>query len=184
MSFDEKILSGVVQQVIEQLMSENGSAAAPAACVYDNVDEAVDNAVAAQRRLIAMTLEDRERMIVAMRKTALENNEMLSEMAVKETKLGRYEDKVRENILCATKTPGTEDIQPLAKTGDNGLMLLEYAPVGVIGALTPITNPTGTFIHNGISMLAAGNTDRPTPASAWAWKATPPSPLPGPPARG
>jgi len=157
MSFDEKMLSGVVRQVLETLMRENGAAPSPATCVYDSVDEAVDNAIIAQRQLIAMTLEDRERMIAAMRQTALDYNEMLSEMAVKETKLGRYEDKIRENILCATKTPGTEDIQPLAKTGDNGLMLLEYAPVGVIGALTPITNPTGTFIHNGISMLAAGN---------------------------
>ena len=42
-----------------------------------------------------------------------------------------------------------------AKTGDGGLMLLEYAPVGVIGALTPITNPTGTIINNSISMVAA-----------------------------
>ena len=29
--------------------------------------------------------------------------------------------------------------------------------MGVIGALTPITNPTGTLIHNSISMVAAGN---------------------------
>ena len=159
MQIDEKVLSGVVQQVLQQIVAEGGRSgeAAPTACVYDNVDDAVDNAVIAQKRLIEMSLEDRGKMIEAMREIVLENNEMLSEMAVRETRLGRYEDKIRENILCATKTPGTEDIQPHAKTGDNGLMLLEYAPVGVIGALTPITNPTGTFIHNGISMLAAGN---------------------------
>ena len=78
-------------------------------------------------------------------------------MAVEETKLGRYEDKVRENILCATKTPGVEDIEPRACSGDHGLMLLEYAPVGLIGALTPITNPTGTLINNSIGMISAGN---------------------------
>jgi len=71
--------------------------------------------------------------------------------------MGRYEDKIRENILCATRTPGVEDIRPQALSGDYGLMLLEFAPVGVIGALTPITNPTGTLIHNAISMIAAGN---------------------------
>src|SRR5208337_2274069 len=78
-------------------------------------------------------------------------------LAVRESGLGRYEDKIRENILCATKTPGVEDIQPVALTGDHGLTLLEYAPVGLIGALTPITNPTGTLINNSISMIAAGN---------------------------
>ncbi|TFH50097.1 MAG: aldehyde dehydrogenase EutE, partial [Lysobacterales bacterium] len=75
----------------------------------------------------------------------------------KESGLGRYEDKLRENILCATKTPGTEDIEPRAYSGDNGLTLIEYAPRGVIGSLTPITNPTGTVINNAISMVAAGN---------------------------
>jgi propionaldehyde dehydrogenase len=64
---------------------------------------------------------------------------------------------VRENILCATKTPGVEDIEPRALSGDHGLMLLEYAPVGLIGSLTPITNPTGTLINNSIGMISAGN---------------------------
>ncbi len=125
--------------------------------IYETVDEAVENAVEAQKKLIAMSLERRCEIIESIRKTILDNNEMLSALAIRETKIGRYEDKIRENILCATRTPGVEDIQPIAKTGDHGLMLLEYAPVGVIGALTPISNPTGTFIHNGISMIAAGN---------------------------
>ena len=45
----------------------------------------------------------------------------------------------------------------MRSTGDHGLMLLEYAPVGLIGALTPITNPTGTLINNSIGMISAGN---------------------------
>jgi len=125
--------------------------------IYETVDEAVENAVEAQKRLIAMSLERRCEIIDSIRKAILDNNEMLSALAIRETKLGRYEDKIRENILCATRTPGIEDLQPHVLTGDHGLTLLEYAPVGVIGALTPISNPTGTFIHNGISMIAAGN---------------------------
>jgi acetaldehyde dehydrogenase (EC 1.2.1.10) len=42
-------------------------------------------------------------------------------------------------------------------TGDHGLSLIEPAPFGVIGALTPSTNPTSTIICNAIGMLAAGN---------------------------
>jgi len=163
MTIDEKIITNVVQEVIQQIMNNNNNNDLPKTIndkitgIYDSVDDAVDNAVEAQKQLIDMTLADREKIISAIRQAALDNNEMLSKMAVEESKLGRYEDKIKENILCVTKTPGTEDIQPIAKTGDNGLMLLEYAPVGVIGALTPVTNPTGTFIHNGISMIAAGN---------------------------
>jgi propionaldehyde dehydrogenase len=157
MAINETIISSVVQKVLEQLIKEEKTLHQGFNGVYDTVDEAVENAVESQKKLIAMSLEVRDKMIAGMRKSALDNNEMLSKLAVRETKLGRYEDKIKENILCATKTPGTEDIQPFAKSGDNGLMLLEYAPIGVIGALTPITNPTGTLINNGISMIAAGN---------------------------
>jgi propionaldehyde dehydrogenase len=157
MAINETIISSVVQKVLEQLIKEEKTLHQGFNGVYDTVDEAVENAVESQKKLSAMSLEVRDKMIAGMRKSALDNNEMLSKLAVRETKLGRYEDKIKENILCATKTPGTEDIQPFAKSGDNGLMLLEYAPIGVIGALTPITNPTGTLINNGISMIAAGN---------------------------
>ena len=157
MTTNKQIIDEVVKRVIEELVKSNRSQTDGFTGLYESVDEAVDNAVEAQKKLISMSLETRDKIIASMREAVLKNNEMLSEMAVKETKFGRYEDKLIENILCATKTPGTEDIQPAAKTGDHGLMLLEYAPVGVIGALTPITNPTGTLINNGISMVAAGN---------------------------
>ena len=157
MAIQPDMLTGVVQKVLEELMRLDQADSVASTGIHDSVDTAVECAVKAQRELLALPLSIRDKLIAAMRRTTLANNEMLSKIAVEETRLGRYEDKVRENILCATKTPGTEDIQPLAKSGDDGLMLLEYAPVGVIGALTPITNPTGTLIHNSISMVAAGN---------------------------
>jgi acyl-CoA reductase-like NAD-dependent aldehyde dehydrogenase len=78
-------------------------------------------------------------------------------MAREETGLGRYEDKVRKNLLVATKTPGPEDLVPIARSGDAGLMLTEPAPFGVIGAITPVTNPSSTIICNAIGMVSAGN---------------------------
>ena len=55
------------------------------------------------------------------------------------------------------KPPGLEDLQPDSYSGDGGLTLVERAPYGIIGAITPSTNPTATVINNSISMLAAGN---------------------------
>ena len=81
----------------------------------------------------------------------------LAREAHEETGLGRYEDKVLKNQLVTEKTPGTEDLQPQAVTGDDGLNLTEPAPYGVIAAITPTTNPTSTIINNTIAMLAAGN---------------------------
>ncbi len=81
----------------------------------------------------------------------------LALLAHRETGYGRYEDKIRKNLLVTLKTPGTEDLVPKAKTGDRGLTLREPAPFGVIGAITPVTNPSSTIICNSIGMLAAGN---------------------------
>jgi acyl-CoA reductase-like NAD-dependent aldehyde dehydrogenase len=78
-------------------------------------------------------------------------------MAHEETGLGRYEDKVQKNLLVIEKTPGPEILQPLAWTGDRGLALVERAPYGVFGVITPVTNPTSTIINNAIGLISAGN---------------------------
>ena len=74
-----------------------------------------------------------------------------------ETGLGRAEDKVKKNRLVIDKTPGPEILQPSAWTGDRGLTLVERAPYGVFGVITPSTNPTSTIINNAIGLVSAGN---------------------------
>ena len=83
-----------------------------------------------------------------------ENLELISKLAVDETEIGCYEHKLIKNRLAAEKTPGTEDLISSVKTGDDGLTLVEYCPFGVIGAITPTTNPTETIICNSIGMIA------------------------------
>ncbi len=95
-----------------------------------------------------------------MRKAVLDNLEKLSQYAVEETGLGRYEDKLSKNRLVAEKTPGPEILQTVAYTGDHGLMLTERAPYGVILAITPTTNPTET-IRSGVSTSVTSSRARP-----------------------
>ncbi len=125
--------------------------------IFADVDSAVGAAEAAQRELMGMTLAKRNEMVAAIRQIVAANYENLSRMAHEETGLGRVEDKIRKNRLVNEKTPGTEDLLPLARSGDRGLVLTEPAPFGVIAAITPITNPTSTIICNTIGMVAAGN---------------------------
>ncbi|MBI5202928.1 MAG: aldehyde dehydrogenase, partial [Elusimicrobia bacterium] len=88
---------------------------------------------------------------------AIAHAEPWARAAVEETKMGRWQDKVQKNLICARKTPGVEDLQSRSYTGDTGLTLVEYAPYGVVGAVTPSTNPAATIINNSISILSAGN---------------------------
>lgn len=125
--------------------------------IFNTVEEAINAAITAQQKLMRYTLSEREKFVSAMRQAARDSAKMLAELAHEETGYGHVEDKIVKNLLAANKTPGTEDLQTIAKTGDDGLMLTEMAPFGVIGAITPSTNPTATVINNGIGMIAAGN---------------------------
>lgn len=125
--------------------------------VYATLDEAVAAAQQAFKRLNALPLAIREDMVAHMRQAGRENAVLLAELAQSETGMGRVEDKTLKNRLNADKTLGTEALRTEAWSGDGGLTITEYAPYGVIGALTPSTNPTSTPICNAIAMVAAGN---------------------------
>jgi acyl-CoA reductase-like NAD-dependent aldehyde dehydrogenase len=125
--------------------------------VFPDVDHAVQAAATAFRRLGEASLSLRESLIAAIRAAMLREGEALARHAWEETGLGRFEDKVVKNRLVTLKTPGPEALQPRTWTGDRGLTLTEWAPFGVIGAITPTTNPTSTIICNTIGMVAAGN---------------------------
>ena len=125
--------------------------------VFSTVDDAVSAAHTAHLTLVAMPLEKRKEIIANIRKRCAEHVQLLAEIAVEETGLGRVEDKIKKNLLVIHKTPGPEILQPIAYTGDAGLALIERAPFGVIGSITPCTNPSETIICNGIGMVAGGN---------------------------
>jgi acyl-CoA reductase-like NAD-dependent aldehyde dehydrogenase len=136
--------------------------------IHSTVDAAVSTAVTAQRIFHDQSIDVRRAVVEALRNISLVNAERWGRMAVEETGMGRVDDKTRKNILCAQRTPGVEDLQPRAYTGDKGLTLVEYAPFGVVAAVTPSNNPAATIISNAIAVLAAGNSVvfAPHPAAA------------------
>jgi len=125
--------------------------------IFPSINAAVDAATASFAAYSGMGLDARRVIVEAMRAAMLREGERLAYLAHAETGLGRAEDKVKKNLLVTTKTPGPEDLEPQAVTGDGGMMVTEYAPYGVIGSITPTTNPTSTIINNSIAIIAAGN---------------------------
>ena len=163
MSVSREELNLIVQEVIRNLQGAgvSGAKAGPEAPrgrgIFDSMDDAVRAAGDAQKKLAALPLALRGKMIENMRRRSLDKLEELARLGVEDTGYGRVEDKVQKNKLAITKTPGLEDLQPVSYSGDNGLTVVEQAPYGVIGAITPSTNPSETVICNSIGMLAAGN---------------------------
>ncbi len=141
--------------------AELAAAAASSAELTDGVHATIDQAVAAALAAFgsyqAMGLKRRYAIVEAIRTSMLEHAEQLARMAHRETGIGRFEDKILKNRLVTTKAPGPEDLEVAATTGDRGMMATEFAPFGVVAAITPVTNPTSTVINNTISIVSAGN---------------------------
>ncbi len=153
----------LVQDIVSK-MAMPDAAAAPAAPaeplapgIFGDIESAIAAAKVAQAELAEMSLETRADIVHAMRRVGYDNAEKLARLAVDETGFGRYEDKVVKHRMVSHDTPGVEDLQPLAYSGDHGLTIAERAPWGVIGAIIPSTNPSSTVICNGIGMVAGGN---------------------------
>src|SRR5581483_10133891 len=83
--------------------------------------------------------------------------EELGREEFEETKIGRLPHKVEKLVICADRVLGVEFLRTEAFSGENGITLTEYAPFGVIGAITPVTHSLPTLAGNAINMLAAGN---------------------------
>lgn len=162
------ISAAEIQQVVSQVLSR--MQAAPTASwdstqyggrrligIFDDMNDAIRAAETGYRAVRAMSVEQREKIIAEIRRLTREEAAIMAQLGVDETGMGRVDHKRAKHLLVADKTPGTEDIVSQARTGDNGLTLVEMAPFGVVGAITPSTNPSETVICNSIGMIAAGN---------------------------
>lgn len=125
--------------------------------VFATMEEAIDAANEGYKAVRSMSVAQREKIVTAIREFTRAEAQNMAALGVAETKMGRVDHKYAKHLLVADKTPGTEDIIEEARTGDHGLTLTEMAPFGVVGAITPSTNPSETVICNSIGMIVAGN---------------------------
>ena len=139
-------------------MQLSGNAGTAQHGVFTDMNQAIEAAKEAEAKVRCMTMDQREQIVSNIRRKTHENAELLARMGVEETGMGNVGDKILKHHLLADKTPGTEDITTTAWSGDRGLTLIEMGPFGVIGAITPCTNPSETVLCNSMGMIAAGNT--------------------------
>ncbi len=168
MQVDEAVVRNVVEQVLKRL-GTNGAARPAGAPVgggsyqgrfgmFTCVNEAVAAAREAFDRLSERTLEDRRRIIAHIRRIAIDQCVELGTMEMNETKIGRLPHKIEKLKTLGERSPGVEFLRSEVFSGDHGLAVIEHAPFGVIGTITPVTHSLPTITGNAVSMIAAGNT--------------------------
>jgi aldehyde dehydrogenase len=124
--------------------------------VFQNADEACDAAHEAFLQLSDKGVAGRNTVIKIIKDICDSKAQEWGKVELDETKIGRLDHKV-EKLLGQRVIPGTEFLNPYGFSGDHGISLEEYAPFGVIGAVTPSTHSIPTMACNIISMVAAGN---------------------------
>ena len=162
MQATEDLIRNVVQEVLTR-MDEAPPAAGTRSLqgrfgVFTCVNEAVRAATEAFEQLSERSLADRKRIIDHIRRISIDDCVELGTMEMNETKIGRLTHKIEKLKTLGEQTPGVEFMRSEVFSGDHGLAVIEHAPFGVIGAITPVTHSLPTITGNAVSMIAGGNT--------------------------
>lgn len=127
---------------------------------FPNVDYLLTKARKAAAVFTQYTQDQVDKIVYAVAKAAIENAKDIAKLAIEETRMGLYEDKVLKNIVASEflyhqiKDKKSVDVIKVYKDEQ----MAEIAePVGVIAALTPVTNPTSTVIYKTIISLKTRN---------------------------
>lgn len=124
------------------------------------VQQMIENARAAQKQFEGYTQEQVDAMVKNIAKVVYDNAEMLAKMAVEETGMGVYDHKVAKNRGKSKVI--WNDLKDKKSVGiinrDEENKLVEVAkPMGVVGAVTPTTNPIVTPMCNAMFALKGRN---------------------------
>ncbi len=109
------------------------------------------------KKLRDPSLADRAKAVACVYRLCDEQAAELGRLELEETKIGRLDHKI-EKLQIVKLVPGIEFLKCDATSGDHGLTVTEYAPFGVIGAITPVTHSLPTLAGNVVSMVSSGNT--------------------------
>ena len=120
----------------------------------------IEKARIAQKEFEKYSQEQVDEAVRAIGKAVYDNGELLARMAVDETGMGVYEDKIVKNKgkskAVWNKLKGVKSRGIIRYIAEEGLVEVAK-PIGVIGAVTPTTNPTMTPMQNAMIALKGGN---------------------------
>lgn len=128
--------------------------------IRNTIDNLVKNAGDAGDRFNQLDQEAIDKIVLSMALAGLDKHMELARMAVEETRMGVFEDKVIKNIFA------TENVYHSIKYAKTVGVIREYEeenyfevaePVGVIAALVPVTNPTSTTLFKSLISIKTRN---------------------------
>jgi len=125
-----------------------------------DIERIVDNAVRAAEDFRHYSQKHTDRIVEAVYRAGFNSRVHLAKLTHKETKLGKWEDKVIKNVIATRFV--YQDIKDVKTVGviaeDKEQEVVEVArPVGPIFAITPITNPSSTVLFKILISMKSRN---------------------------
>ncbi|MFD8594019.1 bifunctional acetaldehyde-CoA/alcohol dehydrogenase [Kitasatospora sp. NPDC059646] len=124
------------------------------------VDALVANGRKALQEYAGLTQERVDRIVKKASLAALAAHTRLAALAVEETGRGVFEDKAVKNVFACEHVThsmaGMRTVGVISRDDIDGIVEIAE-PVGVVAALTPVTNPTSTTIFKALIALKTRN---------------------------
>jgi len=128
--------------------------------VVDYIQQLVDKAKKAQAIFAEYNQQQVDAAARAVGKAVYDNAETLARLAVDETKMGKYEDKIMKNkgkaMAVWNHLKDKKSVGIIGYIEEKGIVEVAK-PMGVVGAIMPVTNPNMTPMHNSMIALKGGN---------------------------
>ena len=143
-------------------MANEQTAPAPTSAAQVIVAELIGRARAAQRSFEQCAQAEVDEAVLATGWAIMEpgRNRLLAEMAVRDTGLGDVDDKITKNFRktlgLLRDLKGVKTVGVIAEYPERGLVEIAR-PVGVVAAITPLTNPAATPANKIINALKCRN---------------------------
>ena len=126
---------------------------APSDTRLRDIDEYVDRAAAAAEAFRALDQEQVDSIVEAMVRAGVRAAPELAQLAIEETGFGVFEDKVVKNYVATEfLSDYLRDKRSVGVIEDDVERNIQRVaePIGVVLAITPVTNPTSTVLYKAI----------------------------------
>ncbi|MGB6128579.1 MAG: aldehyde dehydrogenase family protein [Psychrilyobacter sp.] len=124
------------------------------------INNMIQKAKVAQKELATYNQEELDAIVKTIGKTVYDNAEDLARMAIDETRMGVYEDKVGKNKSKSkniwNNLKDKKSVGIIERDMKKNLIMVAK-PVGIVGAVTPTTNPIVTPMCNAMFAVKGGN---------------------------
>ncbi|HML38473.1 MAG TPA: aldehyde dehydrogenase family protein, partial [Bacillota bacterium] len=128
--------------------------------MVEYVSDIIEKGRKAQRKFESYNQEQVDQVVRAVGKAVYDNGEELARLAVDETGMGNFEDKIMKNkgkaMAVWNHLKGKKSVGILRYIEEEGIVEVGK-PIGIIGAVTPVTNPVMTPMHNAMIALKGRN---------------------------